>query len=105
MTLIIVGDEAMTPEEWERRERRRAWEREYRRRRYHDDPDFRQRALDAVKAWRRKQGVQPRPGPRVRVTYTVGSLHDGSCTGPTRSTGCRCQKIRVASLAPQEQAA
>jgi hypothetical protein len=102
--LIIVGDEALTPAELARQERRRAWEREYRRRRYREDPEWRERVKGHVRAWRRKHGVRPRPDPYVPVTYTVGSLHDLRCTGPTRATGCRCRKVRVAYLARSKAA-
>lgn len=73
--LLIVGSEAWTLEEWERRprtnEQHRIANREY--------------------MWNRRR-------------HPVGSLHDLACTGPTRATGCVCRKI-VCYDKPAEAAA
>jgi hypothetical protein len=98
--LVIVGDEAWTPEEWEaeqrRRERHNAYHREYQRR-----PEVRIWSAAYMREWRRQNLVRAREisreaSRRRRGTpgTLVGSLHDLACTGPTKATGCRCDKIR-----------
>jgi len=80
-TLILVGDEAFTPDEWasERRQRERKGQRD---RRAYFRTYLRERRFR-----RRHPGVEP------VALRQVASLHDLRCTGPTRNTGCRCDKI------------
>lgn len=95
--LIIVGDEAYTPEEWGaerlRRERKRARDRERNR-----TPErlaynrehirrWRERNPDYAREWMRRKRGRP-------VGNLVGSLHSLRCTGPTQSAGCRCSKVK-----------
>lgn len=99
--LIIEGDEAWSPEEWEveqvRLAKRRAEKRAYTAR-----PDVKER----TKAWDRAHRANRREYNRVWMARyrsmssdkrprLVGSLHDLACTGPTRATGCVCNKIRM----------
>ena len=113
--LIIVGDEAFLPDEWEREERRRERDRQYRAR-----PDIQPKEREYHRAWsernrdhqraykrewmrrrredpeyreREKRQRQEREQGQRRHPHVVGSLHDLRCTGPTRHTGCRCRKI------------
>ena len=48
--LILIGDQAWTPEELAELERRRRHDRE----RYATDPEYRQRRLDITRAWRER---------------------------------------------------
>ena len=93
--LIIIGDEAWTPEEIAAKERSLALKRA-RNRRYYAEWRARnpERAREINREhMRRKRGSIPRitraPAPRF-----VGSLHSLACSGPTIATGCRCKKIR-----------
>ena len=93
--LIIIGDEAWTPEEVAAKERRLARHREANRRYY---ARWRANNLDRAREinrehMRRKRGSVPRI-PRAPQPRLVGSLHSLACTGPTKATGCRCSKIR-----------
>lgn len=56
------------------------------------------------RAYKRKWALIQRAGGRQAVNQAieegrayrvVGSLHSLSCTGPTRSKGCRCRKTTV----------
>ena len=93
--LIIIGDEAWTPEEIAAKERKLALKRERNRRYYAEwrarNPE-RARQLNR-EHMRRKRGSVPRI-PRAPRPLLVGSLHSLACTGPTKATGCRCSKIR-----------
>lgn len=97
--LIIVGDEAWFRDEWEaeqeRRERGRAA-----RRAYNARPDVKER----TRRWNRANRIARRAynrawmaNYRASQSRLVGSLHDLACTGPTRDTGCVCNKIRCYS--------
>lgn len=104
--LVIVGDEAWLPEEWEAEQRRRrrpstaakkARDREYQRR-------YRATHREELNAYKREwmrrlRKANPkawRPeGPKL-----VGTLHTLACSGPTVIEGCVCgkrgtRKIRV----------
>ena len=98
---IIVGDEAYTPEEWEREQRQRkrprnriGYMREYR--------EKNRERLNAYKReWKRNKDAE-RPSALERdiaagIVYdVVGSLHSLKCTGPNRATGCRCKgRVKV----------
>ena len=72
-SLTIVGDEAYGPGERAPRPYRRLTDEE--RATYQRD-------------WARRKRARTRP-------QRVGTLHDLSCTGPTRATGCRCRKITL----------
>lgn len=37
----------------------------------------------------------PTPLRKPVLLRAVASLHDLRCTGPTRSTGCRCRKVTL----------
>lgn len=82
-SLTIVGDEAFVPGERAPRPYRRLTDEE--RATYNRD-------------WMR----QFRARQRAAQSYSqpVASLHNLSCTGPTRATGCRCRKIRIYRRAP-----
>ena len=117
-SLTIVGDEALTPEDLDEAEGRRAYWRDYRRNRYQTDPEYREKIKarqrewgrrnrehkrQYAREWMRQKRAQDRAGRPVRprrvpVAYEVGSLHDLRCQGPTRATGCRCRKVTVARL-------
>lgn len=94
--LVIVGDQAYLPDEWERLERRRQKEREYRSR-----PEIRARRLEEHRRWRERNRERVRVYNREWMRRfrrgddprAVASLHDLRCSGPTRKTGCRCKKI------------
>lgn len=75
---IVYGDQAYTAEEWTRRGPRRPYRRltDEERATYH---------RDWMRAYRARL--------REQSPLVVGSLHDLRCTGPTRATGCVCQKI------------
>lgn len=67
---VIVGDEAWTADDWQRR-------------------------VDKTQAGRslyqaRKAGATLQPG---RPRRALASLHALRCEGPTRATGCSCRKI------------
>ena len=102
--LIIIGDEAWTPEEWarrnsrhtnlspEKRERDRAYTRLYYARN-------REKLRAYKREWQREYRARLRAVRPLRVVkgappQLVGSLHSLACTGPTKATGCRCSKIR-----------
>lgn len=70
-----------TPEQLARR-------REYARRWRAAHPD---EARERGREWGRRRRY-PDGYREVRV---IGSLHDGGCTGVTRETGCRCERIMV----------
>ena len=91
--LIIVGDEAYSVEEWEAEQRRLAADRE-RAAEHRLTPERREymrayQLLPQRRAYKREWARRNRGS----TATVVGSLHDLSCTGPTRRTGCRCQKI------------
>ena len=93
--LIIIGDEAWTPEEIAAKERKLALKRERNRRYY---AEWRARNPERARQisrehMRRKRGSMPRI-PRAPQPRLVGSLHSLACAGPTKATGCRCSKIR-----------
>ena len=99
--LIIIGDEAWTPEEWARRHRPKTPEQIERARAY--NREYRARNRDKLRAynreWTRAYRARLRASRPLRVLKgapprLVGSLHSLACTGPTRATGCRCSKIR-----------
>jgi len=95
--LIIVDGEAWLPEEWEKRERRRAYDRAYRQR-----PGRKERSREILQRWRAENLERLRAYNREwmrrhREKVAVASLHDLACTGPTRRTGCVCQKIRISA--------
>jgi hypothetical protein len=83
--LIIVGDQAYSPEEYAAYRRMRDKVNAKERARYATDPEYRARRLAEVTAWKR----------RNRVVYKLASLHDVGCTGPTYRTGCRCHKVVI----------
>jgi hypothetical protein len=92
--LIIVGDEAFTESEWAALERKRAYEREYSKRPYAKAAknaykrEWSRRNREKLTAYNREWRHRNKP-------VLVGSLHDLACTGPTKVTGCVCQKIKV----------
>ena len=100
--LIIVGDEAWLPEEWDAEQRRRKRERSY-----EASPERRDAERKYQARWRESHREERRAynrewmrrhrqsGPRP-----VGALHSLACSGPTIRTGCVCgkqgtRKIRV----------
>ena len=102
---VVVGDEAWLREDWERRERRRKWDREYRRQ-LRTDPEYRARLAAYQREYRRRhkervKDYQREYMRRRRAGMAVprASLHDLRCTGPTRSTGCRCRKVIILAKA------
>ncbi len=106
--LIIVGDEAWTPEEWEAERRRRSyspspkrreWQRNYLRN-YQKQPHWR-----AYKTrWQQIQRAEEkRTSAADTLVRVVGSLHGLGCTGPTKATGCRCSKKLVVTPVELEQ--
>ena len=94
--LIVVGDEAWTPEQWERRtrkrERRRIYDREYYARNRERVNAYKREWMARYRARHRKPRLLKGPPPRL-----VGSLHSLACQGPTKDTGCRCSKVRCYS--------
>lgn len=97
LELVIVGDEAWTRAEWEAEQDRIAKSRT-RRRSYRARPDVKERTkqYDRVhrmerRAYNREWMARYRSS---RSSRLVGSLHDLACFGPTRDTGCVCNKIR-----------
>ncbi len=99
--LILIGDEAWTPEEFQAHqtflERRRQRDRE----RYRN-PERRAALFANVRRWRERNPervriIHARSALRARfkegtLLRSVASLHDLRCTGPTRKKGCRCDK-------------
>ena len=93
--LILIGDQAWTPEELRELERRRRDDRE----RYRSNPKRRAQVIEAVRRFRERYPddyrTYRRDYQRLRRRHPVGSLHDLACTGPTKATGCRCHKITM----------
>lgn len=100
MDLVIVGDQAWTREEWERRARPRPLTPEQRERKRAYARAYYWRNRDRINARNREWMARHRK-PSMRVVKTpvrlVGSLHSLACLGPTKATGCRCKKIRMYS--------
>lgn len=96
--MVVVGELAYLPAEWERLERRRATGRAYYARN-------REQRLATVKSWQAANPERVRELNREhmrrrrlsgRVEYRViGSLHGLTCTGPTKRSGCRCSKVTL----------
>ena len=82
--LIVVGDEAWTPEEWERKQKDRADRAAYKR-------TPKRRAYQAAYIRRQRDPSFSSKG----AVQVVASLHGLRCTGPTRLTGCVCRKTLV----------
>lgn len=103
--LVIVRDEAYTPEEWARRLRRRAQDRA-RRHRLMQDPEWRARMAEYQREWhkahphyRRDKARQYRHGPALQakaeaIANARYSLHELSCPYP--GDGCDCRVVLVA---------
>ncbi len=113
--LILVGDEAYTPEEWAAGEPARQRRRERDRARYPERAAAqatyyrewvarnREHVREYHREWARlnrlKLGMKPHTKRRVAVKYEQGSLHDFACGGPTKATGCVCRKVLVSKRA------
>jgi len=109
-TLIIVGDEAWTPEELARETA--SWEyRERKAKRTTESPEARAHRLAYSQAYRaipenrdKHRAYNREWQRRRRASTAIGALHELRCSGPTRATGCRCTgKIPV--YASSEEAA
>lgn len=103
--LIIVGDEALTPKEYASYRRLREYQNAWLRNKWATDPVFREKRLAYNRDWRARDPERQRAYNRewMRRKRAAGrpvvvarySLHDLRCTGPTKSTGCRCHKVTV----------
>ena len=94
--MIVYRDQAYTADEWEARNRRLAAQRNHRK--VHSAEEKERRAAYA-REWRARN---PERWREIRRRYkrnaqrrVVGSLHSLSCIGPTRVTGCVCDKIKM----------
>ncbi len=100
--LILVRDEAFTPEQWAARERSNARRRERSQQHREWEARNREHIRDYKREWqarnRLKVGMKPR-SKVVAVKYHTGSLHSMRCFGPTKATGCVCRKVMVSKLA------
>lgn len=97
--LIIVGDEAYTPEEWAKRLRKRERDRAYRSRKA-VDPAWRARERAYQRKWRAAHPTYKRDWMRVNrpnrrqvkalaIASARISLHELSCPYPAKGCGCR----------------
>ncbi len=96
---IIEDGEAWLPEDWDRRERRRAQWRSYKA--SHSEQNRlrasawnlahpEQHKANTRAAWRRKREAEL--GTPLRAVRIVASLHHLACIGRTRREGCVCPK-------------
>ena len=93
--MIVYRDQAYTADEWEARNRRLS----ARRNAQGHSPDEKARRAAYAREWRARN---PERWREIRRRYkrnalrrVVGSLHSLSCIGPTRATGCVCDKIKM----------
>jgi hypothetical protein len=82
-SLRIVGDQALLPSE----RVPRPWHRLTDEEREHYNRDW-------MRRYRARKRAE-RDGTAEYVVIRASSLHSLRCTGPTRSTGCRCHKVRL----------
>ncbi len=96
--MVVVGELAYLPDEWERLERRRAKGREWYARN-------REQRLVGVKGWhaanpervreiKREHMRRKRLGDYVEYRVT-GGLHALACTGRSKRSGCVCSKVTL----------
>ena len=112
MELVIRGDQAWTPAEYEARQRRLRGDRE----RYQRDPERRAKRRAQNREWAEKNRKRLRVYNRewmrrdrarkrglavieARAVRVVASLHSLRCLGPTKATGCMCRKVYVCERA------
>jgi ferric-dicitrate binding protein FerR (iron transport regulator) len=116
--LYIVGEQALTREQYAAYRRMRDRDNARDRERRANDPEYRERSNAYFRAWRdrnrehfrkyhreraRRMRLDPAQREKDRAyareyrnrnrPRVVGSLHGLACTGPTRATGCQCHKI------------
>jgi hypothetical protein len=114
----VVGELGYLPDEWHRLERERARRREQRaayHRAYREANRERIREINREHMRRKRAGEASRPavspeerrarklhrsrkwavGGEYRALQVTASLHGLACTGPTKVTGCRCDKTLI----------
>ncbi len=95
--MVVVGELAYLPDEWARLERRRAKVREtYARNRERHNAASRWHAAnpERVREINREHMRRKRLGETLKYRVT-GSLHGLACSGPTKSSGCKCSKVTL----------
>ena len=107
--LILIGDQAWTPEERAAHQNRRKHEYERERQRYATDPEWRERRLasqrrryaeriEEMRRYHREWMRRYRARQQAEALRVTGSLHSLRCTGPTTRSGCRCHKLYVVQV-------